>query len=989
LQFSLGLAGAGDVRPPVAEEIKLFPAPAARVTFRTWNMNRELHEGRILLNTDHKAAPWAGMIFQPKEKAKALLILTPQWISKGFVEFQINGLGDRYGRVGSPCLFQLRLIGCTSRYERIPARFYEGERGIDADASTWQEVLVPIKLFNVKPGGRVTAVGLQCVGRPLSSFGVANVSLVRFEKPLARDAARAEMQVAQPWVAWPAYEELPDTLKLPRNMPLLRNGKFVTKDGRRTFLIMPWGREDQKGALGINAAGKICPDFGLYDKRTQAFIYERPLDARAMSRLGFNCYAGQVDPRPFSNAIGYAGRHGSRLTHEGFLEHVRGMGYPFYVDMVCFPWTLGKPAADKNAKLPPGVLHDGHHHWTPYRIIGKGRDVWLTMWTTYARRYKDAGARVLFYELMNEPAYLATTPDHRGEFVAWLKRRYGTLVRVNGTWGTNYKSWDGVRNFKRVNECTGVFFDYDEYLGDRFADLVRAGCEAIEKITPGVAAAVQTMGGYTLQPRHAIYLSKLIPIQRAVLAPTGGGRWTRAIPNAAPRPNTVDYAIGPSPIANDLLLAMAGEKMIVDNEMYLGPGQTRLDMRNRWWRAVIAGIDGAAWFSWSKRGWAWWRGRENILREADLFPFSGLIPFARRAAAIRGVLEFAEEIELVREFVLPKPWGPEPRIGMLYSWANARWRLWEPKLRDRTGNYHAAMRYLHWNFNMVPSHTATPERLAKYELLIAGGMDHIEPELLENLTEFVARGGKLIVADGLMGRDLYGQKLDPTPLLGVRAKGRRRVSPDSFKVVGLPKLDRLPGEVSRAAALIDIDPVPPTETLWRDTEGRPVVTRRPLGKGEVYFVAADLRGYPLARLLAILRQRVGLPRSLLITDGRTGQLAPNVLVSRRSQPTHHALLLLNADPFPKLVRIRVIDLAGDWEVSDPLEGRVFQGQPGVLRWRAQAIGKQGILYCIRGNGRGLVLLTRKPWHRTTLMPTNPGMTIALYENELASWRKKR
>jgi len=414
---------------------------------------------------------------------------------------------------------------------------------------------------------------------------------------------------------------------------------------------------------------------------------------------------------------------------------------------------------------------------------------------------------------------------------------------------------------------------------------------------------------------------------------------------------------------------MAGEKMIVDNEMYLGSGQTRQAMRDRWWKAVLAGIDGCAWFSWSKRGWAWWKGPDNIRREADLFPYSGLIPFARRAGAIRGVLDFATEIERVRDLILEKPWGPPPRVALLYSWANARWPAWEPKARDRTGHAHAAMRYLHWNLTMAPTHLPLPDA----ELLVVAGTDHIEPEALERLRRFAQDGGTLVVADSLLDRDPYGKPLDPTPLLGVGLKGRQRVEPGAFRLVGLPEVPLLPGTVDRAAARIDVELRPGAEAIARDAAGRPVVVRRRLGKGSVVFVAADLRGYALAKVLAAVR---GTPGTLAITDARTGQLAPNVLVSRRSYADRHALVLLNTDPFPKLIRIRLVGLDGPWQACDPLEGRSFPDAADVT-------------CCLAGSGRGLVLITRKPWTRTKLAPAPAAAMKAQFDKELASWEQSR
>ncbi|MEW6359824.1 MAG: beta-galactosidase [Planctomycetota bacterium] len=989
LMLFVSALSANDVK--VVEEVPLYTdRPAAGVGLRAWNMTEAERDGHIYLNEDCKGEPWAGLNLSPQEKGKIIVTLTDDWIKFGFLRYRINGLADPYGVCGPPCDFQVRLAGVERGYQRVRERFFADGKGIDSDPATWQEVFVPISYIEPKPDDKITAVSIQCVLKPGRAFAVDQVLLARYSGERQADRDEMAQSVAQPWVTWPDYKDLPDALKVDKNPIRFRDEKFVTADGRRAFLISPWGSEDQSAGLGIGRDGKIVDNFGLYDPKAQAFIYEQPLAAESMSRLGFNGYANCMHPDPWFSHLGYTGKHHHRpFPDEAFRRDVQEMKAPFYVDMVCFPWSLGKPAVEKSPCVPPDALHDGKEHWTPYRVIGKGKDLWLTMWRIYAKRYKDAGADVIFFEFMNEPAYLAATPDHRAEFIDWLKRRYGTLEKVNATWGTSYASWEEIQNFKKIEDNPGIFFDYDECLGDRFTDLIAEGRKAVEEFLPNTPAAVQTMGGYCLMPRDAIYLAKLIPHERAVLTPTGGGRWSRQIKNESPKQNTMEYGISESPIANDLLLDMSGPKMIVDNEMYLGPGQTRADLRNRWWKAVIVGLDGASWFAWSKRGWAWWKGKENIRREADLFPYSALIPYAIRADAIRGTLEFAQEMELVREYVLPKPWGPTPTIAMVYSWTNARWRNWERQLHDKSGDYHAAMKYLQWNFDMIPAHLATKGALTQRAFLVAGGMDHVEPELVALLTDYVKDGGTLLVGEGLMNRDLYGKPVAAEDLLGVKAKGIIADPLGALKNTGLPDVKLLPGEIVSRAGGTEIEPLPGTEVLCVDAKGRPMVTRKALGKGKVYYIAADLVGYPLAKLLAGIHECDGLSCPVEISDAATGQLAPNVLLSRRSYETHHAFLLMNMDEFPKHIRIRVRDLTGDWRVCDPLAGRELLGANGEAAWPAAQIADEGILYCLAGEGRGLLLLTRTPWAKTKLAPARATDAQSDFETALRSWNEAR
>ena len=94
--------------------------------------------------------------------------------------------------------------------------------------------------------------------------------------------------------------------------------------------------------------------------------------------------------------------------------YAREVGLPFYMDLVCWPWTIGRPASPSDeTNLPGSAFTSGKHHWTPYRITGSGRETWLKMWRLYAERYREAGVSVLAVELMNEPAYVDFGEAHR------------------------------------------------------------------------------------------------------------------------------------------------------------------------------------------------------------------------------------------------------------------------------------------------------------------------------------------------------------------------------------------------------------------------------------------------------------------------------------------------------------------------------------------------------------------------------------------------
>ncbi len=948
--LAVGAAAWGEGEAAIETQAVYAGGAAPQHGASVWSMSREERAGgpggrHLWLNGDWQARPWAGISF--RRAAGEPWPLTPEWLANGFVRFLANGGLDRYGSPNGEIALQLRPECEGVGYERLQSRFVDRGRGLDEDPETWQEVLVPLRFWTaLRPGMAVRGLSVQCVAQPTRSFGLAELALVRFAERPAWVVEAENRDVAQPWVKWPAYTDLPAALKADAHPPQVRAGRFVGPDGRRVFVLNPYIREDPRLDLWGRGERPAPPDHGLYDPKAHGWIYDELLDAQALCRLGFNSLSVTVPGKPFWDAVGYAGS-GEHEDAGRLAETARRVGLPFYVDTVCWPWTLGKPASSpEKTALPAEAFTSGRHHWTPYRIIGPGREAWLKAWRLYAGRYHDAGARVLLFELLNEPAYVDLSPEHRREFAAWLRERHRTLEALNAAWGTRLASWEeaaAVDSDAKLKEVAGRFLDYDDYLSGRFAGLTAEGVAAVNALLPDALVGVQPMGGYALQPREAIWKHRLAAHESVVLTPTGGGRWSPGAGASRPPAALTESTMAGAPLENDLLLALAGTKMIVDNETYLR-GQTARETRNRLWEHVVAGLDGLTIFSWSKRGWIWWKDRDALITEADKYPYSDLNPLARRTDALRGIHDFAAEVQPLADRILPKPWGPAPRVALLYSWPQARRWAVEPTARDKTAQYHAALRYSHWNCAIVPSDRAlAADGLSGYEVVVAGGIRVAEPELPARLEAFVRGGGVLLVGEEPMAEDLYGRPLDTGKRLGVSFGAWLGAQQTTLEFPETPLAGALSGGVGRLPDLRDLKGTDGT-VLLATADGRPVVVRHPLGRGLVYALGADLAGYPLAKVLAATledavaaRGAKAVPATWRAVEARTpdGRLAPNVLVSRRSYARHHAILLLNRDEYHKTVRLRVPGLSGTWRATEALSNKALVAADG---WYELALG---------------------------------------------------
>jgi len=192
------------------------------------------------------------------------------------------------------------------------------------------------------------------------------------------------------------------------------------------------------------------------------------------------------------------------------------------------------------------------------------------------------------------------------------------------------------------------------------------------------------------------------------------------------------------------------------------------------------------------------------------------------------------------------------KIGNKPVWAAAA-ILWQ-------GGYH---------FDVVGEH-ALPSRLQRYRLVILANQTHLDPDTLTALREFVRKGGRLLVAgrsalgDGQTSSlaDVLGiepeARLDPSGSLCVPAEPGilhaedRPYGADIFVIslatecVGVrPKGCEVVVGRMTAKTTSGQDHAGPSGWLWRghgleEDRSRPVLCRHAFGRGEAWYLAADL-----------------------------------------------------------------------------------------------------------------------------------------------------
>lgn len=943
-----------------AEIVQRFPVhrlPDMPGSVSPWNMKMQEMEGpqaaggkALWYNSDWLAKPWAGVSFK---RSGGTLTITDEWLRTGCIRFLLNTGMNQNGHPNGSDSYQVTVDAKDIKYQKVNISFIDEGRGRDEDPASWQEVLVPLSYFtSIKPGMQVSGVSIQCIDKPTLAFGIADIAYVRFDVLPEHLKPMDYTKVAQPEITWPEFDTLPNALRADTAPPSVKNGAFCGPDGSRVFFFNPYCNEDDRGDLwGASTYQERKPNYGLYIPETQGFIYEEQLTMQSLCRLGFNSLSITAVPQPWWDAAGYEKRD---FRDAALLpSRIRSAGLPVYLDLVCFPYTLGAPGENGGSKLPEEARTKGQNHWVPYRIIGDGKQAWLDLWRLYAGRIRDAGASVLAVELFNEPAYVDTGSAHRLEFVQWLTARYGTIEKVSEVWNHRISSWEEAATFSddryKRYICDGQQYDYDDYLSMRFSELVAAGAQLVAAELPGALAGVQTMGGYTMRPHEAIWKHRIIQHESIVLTATGGGSFTGGSGMSKPPASARDWRLAAAPYELELVTAMAGTKMVYDNETYL-PSSKRRDARNRMWLNVITGLDGCSVFSWSKRGWVWGQGIGAVNTDAEKYPYSLLIPLAKRIEALRGLTDFAAEIHPIAGQVLPKPWGPKPRIAFIHCWDYQRWRVVNPQGWDKSQDYYAALRYAHWNMSMVGS-DRIPEGLQGHDIAVLGAVSRAEPGLLTALEQFVRSGGILILGETVPDKDIYGHDLDAGVLTGHTGSADRHPAAELiFNNKNTFTKGFIHGPVTLTRGVPGITVGAGTAVIAAAGD-RPVVTRHTIGKGAVYYSAADVFDYQLSAVLSGIIEHAasanGLDmntlRSLEVRSADDGTLVPNILTSRRSHPRHEAVMLMNRDPYDKKFRVSLPGVEGDstWALRDAITGKAVGASGGL--WSGHDLAEKGFL----------------------------------------------
>jgi len=423
-------------------------------------------------------------------------------------------------------------------------------------------------------------------------------------------------------------------------------------------------------------------------------------------------------------------------------------------------------------------------------------------------------------------------------FREWLKRKYGTLERLNKVWWTSfwshiYSDWAQIEAI----DCNvhGLVLDWKRFASDQTADFIRCEAAPLRRLTPTVPITTNLMGTFLgLDYRR---LAKELDVLS----------WD-CYPFYHERPD-MEANVSFISFVHDLNRCMKGGRPFMMMESspsavnwmpinrLLRPGMHRIKSL----QAVAHGSDSVQYFQWRKG-----RGSCEKFHGAvvDHVGHEGTRVFADVAEVGKSLSGLGDVVGAVTP----------SEVAIIYDWEN-RWILNEvqgpPKKDGLCSLFEQSVRahYLaFWKQGVSVDVVASTDDLSRYKVVVAPMLYMLQPGVSESLTAFVRNGGTL-VSSFLTGitdeNDLVFEGGWPgplRPLFGVWAEEIDYLYPDEAnRMVMAPGTQGLAADygVTLACDLIHAEGAKVLATYGSDFyAGRPALTVNTVGKGKAYYIAA-------------------------------------------------------------------------------------------------------------------------------------------------------
>ncbi|XHR30938.1 MAG: beta-galactosidase trimerization domain-containing protein [Chthoniobacteraceae bacterium] len=878
----------------------------------------------LQMTPQEDAKAWAGARYI-RAKANALPIDQSFW-EGGFLNLRLSMDQDGADRK-IPLKVALNVIlqsGETVNTQGVGIGNYIVGTG---DSSPWLTVSIPLRDMrcakNSSPRTGICEVFFQYdSNRPvLAKVRIASISLD--SSPLGEKTVDATLAPAATPSLFHSLDDLHPPVLLQRGAEISidANGNF-TAQGRPRFLL---------GAEMGSRLQLFSQSVGGYPQELK-WIYEKPLDYESAQRLGLDTVGVVIPPvwqnkRDAQPAINSSvlERDGGAAATENALRRIE---LPIYVDLSLIPTMNG--ILSQSDKIPSEAknLFTPNNHYAQYAMLEpQGRELYRALFRGGAEMMTQTGANPLYYELLNEPAYDDPSLFNRHAFAKAMEEKYRNIEALNRAWNTQYKSFSELATFQSRTDTPGLFVEWCKFMENTVAGLCKEGATLIRQIDPRAIFAVQIMGSdyYRTLPKSNVNIFDIAQNLEVISLPTGGGIENPGSGGLAKAPThsidtpQVNHRFD-GMVSRHFFLSIAEGKPIVDGEFYA----YHHPISDGFWLQLARGGNAAYIFAWTKREFDWKpnRGPEGGRRQAELYPYNMLNPYAVAPNRLAEIAQTKEEILGVDDIFVPRENRSSLEIALLLSFPTARYSMAVGSSDyNAIRAYGVALDFGHYDYAVLPEAQVAGKKLGDLKVLIAPAVSNVEKGTAERLQKWVKKGGTLVLALDALQQNEWGrpQKESDWLNLGLGPVKEGDLAPMAGNPPNLPSL---PGSI-QARVHRKVTTTPEWETL-ATVGNQPALLMRSYGKGHVYFINAKMGDYALTSLVGGILSQNGITPLCRLMRTDNGELEVNVEAHTFHATGLTGIFLYNWDSYPKEFTLDIAEPA----LVDPLNHLAFPVQKG-------------------------------------------------------------
>ncbi|SDK00983.1 beta-galactosidase [Sediminibacillus albus] len=426
-------------------------------------------------------------------------------------------------------------------------------------------------------------------------------------------------------------------------------------------------------------------------------------------------------------------------------------------------------------------------------------------------------------------------------FREWLENRYQSMDELNERWGTNfwsqrYNDWEEIELPVRLATFynPGQMLDYKRFMNHAIFQLYKIEKEILREVTPDVPVFTNFM--YQFKPLDYFEWAEELDVVT----------W-----DAYPDPREgIPYS---SALHHDLMRSLKqGQPFLLmeqaashvnwrDINLTKEPGIMRL-----WsYSAIGHGADGIMFFQWRQAK----AGAEKF--HSAMIPHSN----SEESRVYQEVKQLGQELKKLNSLVGARTTA---KVAIVFDWEN--W--WAVELEGKPHNKLAYMEQIKqyykvfYDQNLAVDFVRAQDDLSGYELVAAPMLYMIKPGDAENLEQFTANGGTLVVSffSGIADENdrihLGGYPAPLRRLLGLRVEEFVPYAEEESKTIVYN------GQKAEAFTWTDIIMPEGAEVAAYYEDGwymgKPAITRHTYGKGKAVYIGTQPESVLLERLLGEL-----------------------------------------------------------------------------------------------------------------------------------------